>query len=151
MRKPIQSRSGTVIVRDVLLLILPTLLSCSLIHYGKTKATAEAGVEQFRREFAAGHYHEIYEQADQQFKDADSESHFAALLAAEQSKLGAVQQSTEVGASLSASTNDGTVMTLTYDTDFKEGKGKETFVYRIAGDQAALDGYHIESLALITR
>jgi hypothetical protein len=146
-----QFRRGAVIARGILLLILPTLVSCSLIHFRETKAAAEAGVDQFHRQYEAAEYQQIYQQSGERMKAATTESDFITLLTAMKRKLGTIQKSTDTAPSWHWGNDTGTELSLIYDTDFKDGKGKEIFVFHMIGDKAILANYEIKSLDLITR
>jgi hypothetical protein len=151
MRKSMRLSFGGISARAIILLILPTLLSCSLIHFNPTKAIAEAAVDQFHRQYEAAEYQQIYEQSDQRMKDATTESDFVAVLTAMKRKLGTIQKSNELVPKWAWSNDTGTEVNLTYDTNFKEGKGTEIFVFHMIGDQAILANYEIKSLDLITK
>lgn len=121
--------------------------ACSLT---KGKGIAEAAVVRFHDQFNAAQYHQIYEQADEGFKKSVSEDEFVALLEAVHRKLGTVKNAHSSGWGVNA-TPAGTMATLTYDTDFSEGKGNEQFVFHITGDKAGLYHYNVNSPLLITR
>jgi hypothetical protein len=40
---------------------------------------------------------------------------------------------------------EGRQITLAYESEFQKGHAKETFVWRLHGDRAALIGYHVDS------
>ena len=44
-----------------------------------------------------------------------------------------------------------TMVTLSYDTEFSDGKASETFIVSVSGDTAKLEGYNINSADLITK
>jgi hypothetical protein len=137
--------------RPPILILLAVLLaagsSCSLT---KGKGTAEAAVVQFHNQFNAGQFHEIYNQADDEFKKAATEADFIALLEAVHRKLGTVKQSNPAGWGINT-TPMGTVATLSYEVQFSDGKGTEQFVYHISADKALLYNYNINSPDLITK
>jgi len=45
----------------------------------------------------------------------------------------------------------GTMATVSYDVEFSEGKGTETFVFHVSGDKAMLYRYNVNSSLLITK
>jgi hypothetical protein len=148
LRRPVTPRSTR-------FLILLALLICSACSVGKSKSIAEAGVAQFHSQFNAGKFHEIYVESDDRMKKAATETEFVAFLEAIRRKLGSIEQSSQAGWTVNATTS-GTSITLVYNTDFHsaefgESKGKETFAFHISGDQATLSGYHVDSPTLITR
>ena len=127
--------------------LLAAASACSL---AKGKGIAEKAVAQFHEQFNARQYHEIYVQADDDFKKSASEADFTALLEAVQRKLGTVKGANPAGWGVNA-TPLGTMATLSYQVDFSEGKGQEQFVFRIKNEHASLYGYNVNSPLLITR
>ena len=140
--------------RKYCLVVIAALLiaggACSLAGLTKGKGIAEAAVEQFHNQYNAGQFHEIYEQADEEFKKSTSETDFASVLEALRRKLGTVKQSEQSGWQVNA-TPIGTMVTLGYGVDFSEGKGSEQFVFRISDDKARLYNYNVNSPLLITK
>jgi hypothetical protein len=65
-------------------------------------------------------------------------------------KLGRVQAANQVNYLVNVTT-DGTIVTLTYDTTFADGKGTEQFLWRIRDDRAALLNYNLNSMDLMTK
>lgn len=135
----------------ICLTLLATLLlvgsSCS---FTKGKAIGERAVVQFHNQFNAGQYHEIYAQSDEGFRKASSEEDTLTLLDAVRQKLGTVKQADQKGWHVNA-TPAGTMVSLTYEVEFSEGKGTEDFVFHISGDKALLYNYHINSPLFITK
>lgn len=121
--------------------------SCSLT---KGREQAERAVEQFHKQFNAGQYQEIYQQSDAKFKEAVTETEFVQLLEAIRRKLGTVENSTQIGWRVNATTM-GTVAMVDYDVQFSEGKGTEQFSFLISGEQANLLRYNVDSPLLITK
>ena len=137
--------------RKLILVVVAVVLvgssSCSLT---KGKGIAEAGVAQFHNQYNAGRFHEIYSQADEEFRKSTSEPDFVAFLEALRRKLGTVNQSNQAGWHVNA-TPVGTMVTLASNVEFSEGKGMEQFVFRISGDKAMLYNYNVNSPLLITK
>ena len=127
--------------------LLMTMASCS---FAKGKGFAESAVAQFHNQYNSGQFHEIYSQADEEFKKSASEAKFVELLEALRRKLGTVKQSNQAGWHVNA-TPMGTMVTLGYEVEFSEGKGSEQFVFRVSGDKALLYGYNVNSPLLITK
>jgi hypothetical protein len=121
--------------------------SCSL---GKGKELGESAVVQFHNQFNAGEYKEIYNQADEGFRNAAKETDVMALFEAVRRKLGTVKQSNQNGWRIN-STPTGTTVTLQYATEFTEGIATEQFVFLVSGDKAVLYNYNINSPLLITK
>jgi hypothetical protein len=116
----------------------------------KGRRLAEAAVVQFHNQFNAGKFHDIYAQADDEFKKSASEADFVTLLEAVHRKLGTVKQSNPTGWGVNA-TPMGTIARLSYEVEFSEGKGTEDFVFHVSGDKATLYHYNVNSPLLITR
>ena len=121
--------------------------SCSLT---KGKGLAEAAVAHFHEQYNSGQFHEIYNQADEEFRKGATEAHFMEVLEALRRKLGTVKQSTQTGWNVNA-TPMGTMVTLSYAVEFSEGKGTEQFVFRVSGGKALLYNYNVNSPLLLTK
>ena len=85
-----------------------------------------------------------------EFQQASSEKEITDLFNAIHTKLGNVVTSNRTNIFMSATTGGNFVRT-TYDTTFANGKGQETFNWRLVNDQLTLVGYNIESRDLITK
>lgn len=127
--------------------LLVAVSSCSLT---KGKEIGERAVVQFHNQFNAGQYHEIYVQSDEGFRKAASEADTLALFEAVRRKLGTVKNSSQTGWHVNA-TPTGTMVTLTYDVEFSEGKGTEQFVFKLSGDKALVFNYNVNSPLFITK
>jgi hypothetical protein len=110
----------------------------------------ERSVDQFHSQFNAGQYHEIYVQSDEGFRKSTSEADTVALFEAIRRKLGTVKNANQSAWHVNA-TPTGTVITLTYDVEYSEGKGTEQFVFQVRGDKALLFNYNVNSPLLITK
>ena len=130
------------------LIFLLFTLACSQMMKGKE--IAEPAVEKFHTQFNAKQFTEIYNEADPEFKTTVTEEELVTLLEAVHRKLGTVTKANAAGWNVNATTA-GTLVKLSYDVDFSEGKGTEEFVYRVNGDKAGLYNYHVNSPLLITR
>jgi len=139
------NRQRTKQVLFACLLIATT--SCS---FSKGKQLAESAVVQFHEQYNAGQFHDIYNQADDGLKQHDTEASLVQLFEAVHRKLGTVKWANQTRWYVNATTG-GTFVTLSYDTDFSEGKGTEEFAFRINGDKALLYSYHVNSNLLITK
>jgi hypothetical protein len=140
--------------RELWLLNLSALLisiaSCSFTGLTKGKENSESAVTQIHSQYNAGQFHEIYTQADEQFRKATNEKDFLALFEALHRKLGTVQKSEQATWNVSATTS-GTLVTLTYNVEFSEGKGNEQFVFRVSDDKPLLLNYNVNSPLLIIK
>jgi Protein of unknown function (DUF4019) len=127
--------------------LLFTSSGCGLT---KGKANAEAAVKHFHDQFNVGQFSAMYGEASDEFKKATSEADFTALLQAVHRKLGTVKQSNPAGWGVNV-TSMGTMATLSYEVEFSDAKGTETFVFRISDNKARLVNYNINSADLITK
>jgi hypothetical protein len=131
----------------LLTLTLAITTSCSL---SKSKEISEAAVKRFHDQFNAGKYTDIYTEADEEFKKVATEQELVDLLQAVQRKLGTVKD--VKGSSWGVNTTtSGTMASLSYDVDFREGRAAEQFVFHITGNRAKLVRYNINSPLLITK
>jgi hypothetical protein len=121
--------------------------SCSLT---KGKEMGERAVDQFHNRFNAGQYHEIYVQSDEGFRKSTNEADTVALFEAVRRKLGTVKNAKPTNWYVNA-TPTGTVITLSYDVEYSEGKGTEQFVFQVRGDKPLLFNYNVNSPLLITK
>lgn len=114
---------------------------------GADRAAAEAGVVQFHQMVEAQRYHDIYVGAADEFRSAATEAEGVRFLQMIHDRLGAVRSTTPNGWRVNVSTG-GTMVNLNYNTQFASAAGTENFVFRIAGSNARLVGYHVNSPAL---
>lgn len=129
------------------LILIFLSLSCSMM---KDSKTAEPAVEKFHSQFNAKDFAGIYDEAGDQIKGAATEKQLTDLLDAVYRKLGTYQKST----ALSWHVNSGpmtSIVTLSYDTEFSDGKATEQFVISVSGEKVRLEGYNINSSDLITK
>ena len=126
------------------------VLTISCTSMMKGKQLAEPAVEKFHAQFNEEKYNEIYTQADEGFRNSATEQDLINLLSAMHRKLGTVTKTNSNGWHVNTTTA-GTFATVTYETEFTEGKGTEQFVLRITDDKALLFNYHINSNELITK
>ena len=123
------------------------LAGCSM---SKDTALAQAQISAFHSELDAGSFQKIYLSSSPDLKKAASEADFVKLLATINRKLGNVKTSTQLTWKVFSGTS-GTFVTIVDKSQFEQGSGDEKFVYRIDNGVAKLAGYHINSLALITK
>jgi len=118
--------------------------------FTKGKEVGERAVQDFHNRFNQEQYHEIYSKADDGFRKAVSESEVTALFEAVHRKLGTVRNAQPRNWRVNATTS-GTLINLQYETEFTEGKGTESFVFMVHGNEALLYNYNINSPTLITK
>jgi hypothetical protein len=126
-------------------LVLSMLLTCCSCSFGKDISIGEAGVVQFHDQFNAGQFREIYLHSGEQMKKAAPQTEFINFLEATRRKLGSVKRTNLINWNVKTKSG-GTFTSLIYHTEFAQGKGRESFVFEINGDQAILVGYHIHLL-----
>ena len=114
----------------------------------KGKEIATTSVETFRQQFSESKFAEIYSAATPAFKASVNEANFTKFIQAVQRKLGAYKSSTQSGWKVN-SINGTTSVVLNYDSVFEQGSAVETFTFIISGDSAVLQGYNVNSPALI--
>ncbi len=123
---------------------LPLIAGCSSLD---TKPS-EAAVIEFHRQLNGGDFHGIWHDSAQAMRKSSAEADFARFLGAIRGKLGRVKDSTRTNWRVNATTS-GAFMTLTYSTEFDRGRATETFTYRDIDGKPVLNGYNINSAALI--
>ena len=132
------------------LFIAALLVAISSCNFTKGKAQGESAVAQFHKQFNDGQFHDIYIQADEDFKKAADEASFVELLEAVRRKLGTVKQAKPLVWNVNVTTS-GTLVRLSYDVEFTEGQATEEFVFRVSGNKAMLYNYNVNSPLLITK
>ena len=123
------------------------LAGCSM---SKDTALAQAQISVFHSELDAGSFQQIYLSSSPDLQKVASEGDFVKLLAAINRKLGNVKTSTQLTWKVFSGTS-GTFVTVVNKSQFEQGSGDEQFVYRIDNGVAKLAGYHINSMALVTK
>jgi len=136
----------TSLFRTVLAIVsVVTLSACGLT---KGKEAATKAVETFHQQFNDSKFTEIYSASTAAFKASSKEPDFMKFIEAVHRKLGPVKTATPNGWNVNTF-NGVTSVVLTYNTDFEQGSGVETFTFITSGDSATLQGYNINSQALI--
>jgi hypothetical protein len=116
----------------------------------KGTPSAEKAVNEFHERLDKSDFEGIYSATHSDFKAAETEKEFVALLDAVHRKLGTVKNSEKVGWRVN-SFNFKTDVILNYKTIFIGGDAHESFTYRMDGDKAILRGYNINSQTLIVK
>ncbi|HZS48255.1 MAG TPA: hypothetical protein VFC63_24510 [Blastocatellia bacterium] len=138
------------LTKVVAILFAALVLMTSSCSFKEAKDVSERAVSDFHDKFNAGQYHEIYAQSDSRFRTETNEPDLVTFFEAIHRKLGAFKSSSASGFFVNATTF-GTQVTLTYETDFSEGKATERFDYAVSSGKALLIGYHINSPLLIIK
>ena len=134
-------------MRNQILVAILALTACSV---SQDTTLAEQAVPKFHAQLDAGEFAHIYEQSADDLRRSATQQQFIAVLDAIHRKLGTTKTTTPLGWRIDYQTS-GTFVTLTYDTDYSDGKAQEQFVYRLQDRQALLAGYYVNSNALILR
>jgi hypothetical protein len=119
--------------------------SCSS---GSDLPKGEGAIGAFHQRLEAGQFSDIHAKSTPGMKAAVSAQEFSKFLAAIHRKLGPLQSGKTVGWRENYNTS-GHVLVMTYAAQYEKGAAQETFQFRFADDVAVLDGYHINSPALI--
>jgi Protein of unknown function (DUF4019) len=122
------------------------LTACGLT---KGNEVATKSVNTFHQQLNDSKFKEIYSSTAPAFKTASKEADFTKMLQAVHRKLGTVRSATQEGSNVNMF-NGVTRIVLTYKTVFEQGSAIETFTFVTSGDSATLQGYNINSSALIT-
>ena len=134
--------------------LLVLITSCSA---RKNKGIAERAVEHFHDQFNAERYHDIYTQADKEFRKTivgwnEGEKEALAWFDTVHRKLGTVKTANETKWNVDTNvTRGGKVVNLSYNTQFSEGNAQEHFMFFVHGDDARLATYSIDSPLLTTK
>jgi hypothetical protein len=115
---------------------------------GQDKAIAEGGVARFHQMLDAGRYHDVYAGAADEFRQSGSEEAATRFMTLVHDRLGAVRRADQRGWRVNFATG-GSVVSLSYSTEFASGRGTEDFVFRVRGGSPSLVGYHINSMDLM--
>ena len=114
----------------------------------KSTAQADKAVREFHALFDANDYEKIFDAAHADFKAAQPKSDIIDFLRSVREKLGTIKTSNRTGWQAN-SLNMKTNVVLTFETEYENGKGIETFTYRIADGNATLYGWNVNSNALV--
>jgi hypothetical protein len=122
---------------------------CVLALANKAKKAAEGSVVNFHAQLNAAQYHDIYSRASDDFQKSGTEAEITEFFAAVHRKLGNAKDAKEQSFFVNFTTA-GTVVTLTYKTEFDSGSATEQFVWK-GSSEPVLVNYRIDSRALITK
>jgi hypothetical protein len=136
-----------ILMRNHILIAILTLTACSA---PEDTSLAEQAVPKFHEQLDAGEFARIYEHSADDLRRSATQQQFIAVLDAIHRKLGTTKTTSPLGWRIDYQTS-GTFVTLTYDTDYSDGKAQERFVYRLQDHKALLVSYYINSNALILR
>ena len=111
-------------------------------------AAAEREVEKFHQAYNAGRFDAIYEKTTDELKKTTPREEFVGMLETLQRKLGRETDFKRTNWTVNFGSG-GTTVNLVYETAYEQGKGTETFNYRVSGKKALLMGYTINSKNLL--
>jgi hypothetical protein len=111
---------------------------------------AQHAIELFHFELDQAQYGAIWKTTGSAMRGATQEGDFTQLLIAVHGKLGKVAETSQTGWNVNYNTG-GTFVSVMMHTRFAHGTADENFLFR-SGDkgQMQLEGYHINSMDLIT-
>ena len=132
-----------------IILVVLIIVGAACSTFTKGKAAGEKAVEKFHAQLNAEKYDEIYEQSAQALKDASGKEDLIKLFTAIRKKLGTAGKASEKGWHVNT-TPTGTIVTMSYETEFTNDKATETYTFLMNGEEAQLRSYHINSMKLIT-
>ena len=114
----------------------------------KSTAEADKAAAEFHALFDAEDFEQIFDTAHADFKASQPKKDTINFLRSVREKLGSVKSTNRTGWQAN-SMNMKTNVVLTFETEFENGQGVETFTYRVADGSAVLLGWHVNSNALI--
>jgi hypothetical protein len=97
-----------------------------------------------------GKLEDVWKEADPKFRAAITREKYDDFLGAVRRKLGKVISTSNLGWNISTF-NFNTTVVMNQKTVFERGQGAESFTFSIAGTNAVLVGYNIQSMDLITK
>jgi Protein of unknown function (DUF4019) len=128
------------------------LAACALAFVGCALtdgvAVAEDSVIEFREQYAAGIFGEMYDAGSDDLRTTATRDDFMTTLASLRTKLGSMRESKRTGFNARVG-SDGTFVVLEYLTEFENGTATEEFTWEISGGKARLLGYSVDAKALL--
>ncbi len=123
-------------------LLFATLLLAGCGQMMDGKAKGEDAVKAFHANYNANDMKAIVALAGPEIIDNTKPGEFEGILAGVRKELGPVQTSKQT--SFNVNVNNGvSQIELLYDTQYKNGTGKEEFVWRMTDSKTELAGWHI--------
>ena len=109
---------------------------------------ASVAVQHFHEQLNAGRYEDIYQEATEGFRGGSKREELVKFLTAVHAKLGNAGAPSAGSINVNA-TPGGTFVTTQYNTKFEKGDATETFTWLKTAGTLKLQGYNIQSNALI--
>lgn len=120
-------------------------LSCSV---DTDRQASKNAVEAFHTRLNAGKYHEIYAEADDQFRHSSGEKEITTFLAKLHRSMGILRSARQTQSKVGYVQGLGAQVILSYDSEFENGRAVEQFLFQLRGGKALLVRYDIKSPAL---
>ena len=130
----------------IVILIGALILTCC--NPVKSTAEADKAAVELHALFDAEDYGKIFDTAHADFKASQPKAETINFLRSIREKLGTIKSTNRTGWQAN-SVNMKTNVVLTFETEFENGKGVETFTYRIENGKATLLGWYVNSKALV--
>ena len=130
------------------LVVAGVLAGCGNLATGKP--AAEKAIGRFHQLYNEGKLDQIWQESDPAFRAAATRKKYDDLLNAVERKLGKVTSTSNSGWNVQT-LNSRTTVHMSQETVFEKGQGSESFVFSVDGTNAALTGYNIQSMDLITK
>ena len=137
-------------MKKAILAILACLAITGCGDMTKSKAAAQAQVSAFHELFNDQDFTTMVDSAHPDMLKANPKPQLTKFYSVVRRKLGKVTASETAGWNV-RTFNTVTTVVLVQNTTFEEGKGRETFTFRIKNEKASLLGYNINSQDLIMK
>jgi hypothetical protein len=105
---------------------------------------SDDSVRRLHSQLDSGAYEDILQESDEAFQKSESREELLKFLSGVHSKLGAARVCNRENLSVNSGTR-GTFINVTYRSTFDQGDAVETFIWRKAGANLKLVGYHVQS------
>ncbi len=135
------------LLRTLFFIAIAIGLGGCAITQGKASAATRT-VDTIHQQYNESKFRAIYAAATPGFRTTANEAGFLRFMQAVRTKLGAFQGGT-LGSSSTKTTPSGTTVALTYKSQFERGPAVETFNFLMTGEAATLQGYNVNSPALL--
>lgn len=124
------------------------LIGCSSSAHIKDEA--EDSVSKFHELYNAKRFAEIFQTADGDFKTAGTQDEFTTSLESVQDRLGMIERVT-ISELITSVTVQGRFIIIRYDSEFKNGRAKEEFVFKEYNGRLLLYDFKISSPVLLDK
>jgi Protein of unknown function (DUF4019) len=107
-----------------------------------SERTAEAGVQRFHDAWNTQQYVQIYQQADEEFKNQGPQADFVTFLKTLRLRFGQIKQSHLLSFEVQYYRSRAFV-TLHYQTEFEHQSSTENFRFAVSDEESRLLGYNV--------